>query len=387
MSLLITDTSTLAGFCARLRGEEFVTVDTEFMRDRTYWPKLCLVQVGGEREAAAIDALAPGIDLSPLLELTGGGSVTTVMHAARQDLEIFYRLGRLPKPLYDTQVAAMVCGFGEEVAYDTLVSRLAKAQLDKSSRFTDWSRRPLSEAQITYALGDVTHLRTVYRALREEIERRGRTSWVEEEMAGLTDPANFEPPAEDAWKRLKIRTRDRQFLAIVQELATWRELEARRRDLPRARIIRDDLLMEVAASKPRTVEELRSLERVNVDRESAAGIAAAVARALAIPRDQLPKLPEQVQLPRGTGPVIDLMRVLLKQRSEAADVAQRLVASSGDLEAIALDDEAQVPALHGWRREIFGDDALALKRGRLALAAGPGGVRVLAREGEGWREA
>jgi ribonuclease D len=387
MSLLITDTPTLAAFCARLRGEEFVTVDTEFMRDRTYWPKLCLVQVGGEREAAAIDALAPGIDLSPLLELTGGGSVTTVMHAARQDLEIFYRLGRLPKPLYDTQVAAMVCGFGEEVAYDTLVSRLAKAQLDKSSRFTDWSRRPLSDAQITYALGDVTHLRTVYRALREEIERRGRTSWVEEEMAGLTDPANFEPPAEDAWKRLKIRTRDRQFLAIVQELATWRELEARRRDLPRARIIRDDLLMEVAASKPRTVEELRSLERVNVDRESAAGIAAAVARALAIPRDQLPKLPEQVQLPRGTGPVIDLMRVLLKQRSEAADVAQRLVASSGDLEAIALDDEAQVPALHGWRREIFGDDALALKRGRLALAAGPGGVRVLAREGEGWREA
>jgi ribonuclease D len=387
MSLLITDTPTLAAFCARLQGEEFVTVDTEFMRDRTYWPKLCLVQVGGEREAAAIDALAPGIDLSPLLELTGGGSVTTVMHAARQDLEIFHRLGRLPRPLYDTQVAAMVCGFGEEVAYDTLVSRLAKAQLDKSSRFTDWSRRPLSEAQITYALGDVTHLRTVYRALREEIERRGRTSWVEEEMAGLTDPANFEPPAEDAWKRLKIRTRDRQFLAIVQELATWRELEARRRDLPRARIIRDDLLMEVAASKPRTVEELRSLERVNVDRESAAGIAAAVARALAIPRDQLPRLPEQVQLPRGTGPVIDLMRVLLKQRSEAADVAQRLVASSGDLEAIALDDEAQVPALHGWRREIFGDDALALKRGRLALAAGPGGVRVLAREGEGWREA
>jgi ribonuclease D len=384
---LITDTETLAAFCARLRGEEFVTVDTEFMRDRTYWPRLCLVQVGGEGEAAAIDALAPGIDLSPLLELTGDGSVLTVMHAARQDLEIFYRLGRLPRPLYDTQVAAMVCGFGEEVAYDTLVSRLAKAQLDKSSRFTDWSRRPLSEAQITYALGDVTHLRTVYRVLRDEIERRGRTSWVEEELAGLTDPANFEPPAEDAWKRLKIRTRDRQFLAIVQELAAWRELEARRRDLPRARIIRDDLLMEVAASKPRTVEELRSLERVNVDRESAAGIVAAVARAMAIPRDKLPKLPEQVQLPRGTGPVIDLLRVLLKQRCEAADVAQRLVANSGDLEAIALDDAAPVPALHGWRREIFGDAALALKQGRLALAAGAGGVRVLAREGEGWREA
>src|SRR5215213_9141628 len=220
---LITDTATLAAFCARLKAETFVTVDTEFMRDRTYWPRLCLVQVGGEEEAAAIDPLAPGIDLTPLLDLMGDTAVLKVMHAARQDLEIFYRLGRMPLPLFDTQVAAMVCGFGEEVAYDTLVSRLAKAHLDKSSRFTDWARRPLTPAQITYALGDVTHLRTVYRALVEEIERRGRTAWVEEELSGLTDPALFEPPAEEAWKRLKIRTRDRQFLAIVQELATWRE--------------------------------------------------------------------------------------------------------------------------------------------------------------------
>jgi ribonuclease D len=317
----------------------------------------------------------------------GDTAVLKVMHAARQDLEIFYRLGRMPLPLFDTQVAAMVCGFGEEVAYDTLVSRLAKAHLDKSSRFTDWARRPLTPAQITYALGDVTHLRTVYRALVEEIERRGRTAWVEEELFGLTDPALFEPPAEEAWKRLKIRTRDRQFLAIVQELATWREQEARRRDLPRARIIRDDLLMEVAASRPRSAEELRSLERVNVDRESAAGIVATVAKALAIPKDQLPRLPEQVQLPRGIGPTVDLLRVLLKQRSEAEDVAQRLIATGSDLEAIAADDQAQVPALHGWRLDLFGRDALALKRGDLALTTGEGRVTLLARDGETWRPA
>jgi ribonuclease D len=384
---LITDSATLAAFCTRLRGESFVTVDTEFMRDRTYWPRLCLVQVGGEEEAAAIDPLAPGIDLTPLLDLMGDTAVLKVMHAARQDLEIFYRLGRMPLPLFDTQVAAMVCGFGEEVAYDTLVSRLAKAHLDKSSRFTDWARRPLTPAQITYALGDVTHLRTVYRALVEEIERRGRTAWVEEELSDLTDPALFEPPAEEAWKRLKIRTRDRQFLAIVQELATWREQEARRRDLPRARIIRDDLLMEVAASRPRSAEELRSLERVNVDRESAAGIVATVAKALAIPKDQLPRLPEQVQLPRGIGPTVDLLRVLLKQRSEAEDVAQRLIATGSDLEAIAADDQAQVPALHGWRLDLFGRDALALKRGDLALTTGEGRVTLLARDGETWRPA
>ncbi len=384
---LITDTGTLAAFCDRLRQETFVTVDTEFMRDRTYWPRLCLVQVGGEEEAAAVDPLAPGIDLTPLLDLMGDAAVLKVMHAARQDLEIFYRLGRLPVPLFDTQVAAMVCGFGEEVAYDTLVAKLAKAQLDKSSRFTDWARRPLTEAQIRYALGDVTYLRTVYQALKAEIDRRGRTAWVEEELAQLTSPDNFEPPATDAWKRLKIRTRDRQFLAIVQELATWREQEARRRDLPRARIIRDDLLMEVAASRPGSVEELRKLERVNVDRESAAGVVAAIRRALAIPREELPRLPEPTALPRGAGPVIDLLRVLLKQRCEAADVAQRLVATSGDLEAIAVDDAADVPALHGWRHEIFGRDALALKHGQVALAAGERGVQVLARDGDTWRPA
>jgi ribonuclease D len=303
MTALIADTETLAAFCARLRAsDQFVTVDTEFMRDRTYWPRLCLVQVGGEAEAAAVDPLSPGIDLGPLLDLMADPAVLKVMHAARQDLEIFHLLGRIPSPFFDTQVAAMVCGFGEEVAYDTLVAKLARAQIDKSSRFTDWARRPLTPAQVTYALGDVTHLRTVYRELKADIDRRGRASWVEEELRALTDPANFEPPAEDAWKRLKIRTRDRQFLAIVQELATWRELEARRRDLPRQRIIRDDLLMEVAASKPRSVEELRSLERVNVDRESAAGIVASIARALAIPATSSRSCPRPPSSPAAPAP-------------------------------------------------------------------------------------
>jgi ribonuclease D len=365
---LITDTNVLADFCARMREERFVAVDTEFMRDRTYWPRLCLVQVAGEKEAVAIDALAPGIDLAPLVALMADTAVLKVMHAARQDLEIFYRLGQMPRPFFDTQVAAMVCGFGEEVAYDTLVSKVAKAQLDKSSRFTDWARRPLTEAQIRYALGDVTHLRVIYESLAQRIEQAGRMSWVEEELSALTDPALYAQVPEEAWKRLKLRSRDGRFVAIVQALAAWREREAQRRDLPRARIVRDDLLLEVAANRPQTVEELRSLERVSIDREGAAAVVAAIQAVMALPRSALPQLPEPVVLPRGIGPIVDLLRVLLKYRCEEAEVAQRLVASTADLEAIAVDDAADVPALHGWRREIFGEDALALKAGRLALA-------------------
>jgi ribonuclease D len=366
---LITDNAALAAFCGRMRQERFVAVDTEFMRDRTYWPKLCLVQVAGAEEAVAIDPLAPGLDLAPLLEVMADEAVLKVMHAARQDLEIFHRLGRLPRPFFDSQVAAMVCGFGEEVAYDTLVAKLAKAQLDKSSRFTDWARRPLSEQQVSYALGDVTHLRVIYEKLAARIDEAGRMGWVAEEFEALLDPALYEQPPEEAWRRLKLRSRDARFIAIVQALAAWREREAQRRDLPRARVIRDDLLMEVAANRPQTVEELRSLERVNLDRESAAKVVAAIQDVLAMPKSALPQLPEPVLLPRGIGPTVDLLRVLLKHRCEEGEVAQRLVASTADLEAIAVDDAAaDVPALHGWRREIFGEDALALKAGRLALA-------------------
>ena len=365
---LITDTPSLAAFCDRMRAERFVAIDTEFMRDRTYWPKLCLVQAAGAAEAVAIDALAPGIDLGPLVELMGDPAVLKVMHAARQDLEIFHRLGQLPRGFFDTQVAAMVCGFGEEVAYETLVNKLAKAQLDKSSRFTDWSRRPLSEAQIRYALGDVTHLRMIYEKLNARIEETGRLSWVAEELAALLQPALYENPPAEAWRRLKLRSRDGRFVAIVQNLAAWREEQAQRRDLPRARIVRDDILLEIAANRPQTVEELRGLDRVSLDKESAAAAVAAIKAAMALPKAELPKLPEPIVLPRGIGPIVDLLRVLLKYRCEEAEVAQRLVAGTADLEAIAVDDAADVPALHGWRREIFGEQALALKAGRLALA-------------------
>jgi ribonuclease D len=364
---LITDNRSLAEFCGRMRGERFVTIDTEFMRDRTYYPKLCLVQVAGEQEAVAIDPLAPGLDLAPLLAVLADPAVLKVMHAARQDLEIFFHLGQLPAPFFDTQVAAMVCGFGEEVAYDTLVSKLAGAHLDKSSRFTDWARRPLSEAQIRYALGDVTHLRVIYEKLAARIEQAGRTGWVEEELQALLDPNLYRQLPEEAWRRLKLRTRDARFVAIVQSLAAWREREAQRRDLPRARILRDDLLMEVAANRPQSVEELKALDRVNLDRESVGGVVAAIKSAMALPKGALPAVPEAVVLPRGVGPTVDLLRVLLKYRSEESGVAQRLLASTAELEAIAVDDEAEVPALHGWRREIFGEDALALKAGRLAL--------------------
>ena len=365
---LITDNEALTAFCGRMRAERFVAIDTEFMRDRTYYPRLCLVQVAGESEAVAIDSLAPGLDLAPLLGLLADEAVLKVMHAARQDLEIFYHLGTMPRPFFDTQVAAMVCGFGEEVAYDTLVSRLAGAQLDKSSRFTDWARRPLSPAQIHYALGDVTHLRVIYQKLAERLEQAGRTGWVVEELEALLEPRLYAQPPEDAWRRLKLRSRDARFIAIVQALAAWREREAQRRDLPRARVVRDDLLLEVAASRPQSVEELRALDRVNLDRDSAAGVVAAIRSAMALPKSELPPVPEQVVLPRGIGPTVDLLRVLLKLRSEESDVAQRLLASTAELEAIAVDDHADVPALHGWRREIFGEDALGLKAGRLALA-------------------
>ena len=365
---LITDNEALTAFCGRMRAERFVAIDTEFMRDRTYYPRLCLVQVAGESEAVAIDSLAPGLDLAPLLGLLADEAVLKVMHAARQDLEIFYHLGAMPRPFFDTQVAAMVCGFGEEVAYDTLVSRLAGAQLDKSSRFTDWARRPLSPAQIHYALGDVTHLRVIYGKLAERLEQAGRTGWVVEELEALLEPRLYAQPPEDAWRRLKLRSRDARCIAIVQALAAWREREAQRRDLPRARVVRDDLLLEVAASRPQSVEELRALDRVNLDRDSAAGVVAAIRSAMALPKSELPPVPEQVVLPRGIGPTVDLLRVLLKLRSEESDVAQRLLASTAELEAIAVDDQADVPALHGWRREIFGEDALGLKAGRLALA-------------------
>ena len=366
---LLTKTAEVDEFCRYLADQPYVAIDTEFMRDRTYWPKLCLVQLAGKDRFAAIDPLAPDIDLEPLFDLMANPSVVKVFHACRQDVEIFYHLtGRTPTPIFDSQLAAMVLGYGDEVGYESLVTKIAKVRIDKSSRFTDWSRRPLSEQQLDYALADVTHLRVIYERLLAELEEAGRTDWANQELAELTSADTYEQPPELAWKRVKIRSKDRRFIAIVQALASWREREAQNRDLPRNRIIRDDLMMEVAANRPTSPEEIAKLRRISVDKRSMAGMADAIQSALDLPKDELPKLPTPNKLPRGIGPVVDLLRVLLKFQCEEHHVAQRLVANTGDLEAIAADDHADVRALRGWRYEVFGKAALDLKHGRLGLA-------------------
>jgi ribonuclease D len=380
---LITDTATLAAFCQRLSRAEFVTVDTEFMREKTYWPQLCLVQLGGPDEAAAIDPMAAGIDLAPLFELMGDKAVLKVFHAARQDIEIFLHLsGKVPEPLFDTQVAAMVCGFGDSVSYETLASQLARARIDKSMRFTDWSRRPLTEKQLHYALSDVTHLRLAFERLRHRLERDGRAEWVAEEMAQLADPKTYIVEPEEAWRRLKSRSNSPRFLMVLKELAAWREREAREKDLPRQRLLKDDSLMEIAAQAPTSVDELahtRGLSRNAAEGKLGAALLAAVGRALSTPEAEWPQPVERTELPRGLGPVVDLLKVLLKLKGDEHDVAQRLIASSSDLEWIAADDNADVPALHGWRRGLFGEDALKLKHGQLglALAAHGKGLRLI----------
>jgi ribonuclease D len=372
---LLTTTAEVAALCTELAREPYVAIDTEFMRDRTYFPKLCLIQLAGAKRQAAIDPLAKGIDLAPLLALLADPNVLKVFHAARQDIEIFYRLtGKVPAPLFDTQIAAMVCGYGEEVGYDTLVSQIAKGRVDKSSRFTDWSRRPLSPQQLAYALGDVSHLRVIYERLARQLEQTGRSEWVAQELADLTDPATYEQPLDEAWKRIKVRSREPRFLAILRALAAWREAEAQRRDLPRNRIVRDDLLLEIAANRPTAVEEVAKLRRISLDRQSAEGVARTVRAALALPESALPQVEPPPKLPRGLGPVIELLRVLLKLKCEEHHVAQRLVATAGDLEAIATQSRSDVAALKGWRLEVFGRAALALKRGELALAIADGQI-------------
>ena len=372
---LLTGTEELARLCAELAREPFVAIDTEFMRDRTYFPKLCLVQVAGAGRHAAIDPLAQGLDLAPLLALMTNPAVVKVFHAARQDVEIFHHLGgAIPMPLFDTQLAAMVCGYGEEVGYETLVARLTKARIDKSSRFTDWSRRPLTKQQLDYALADVIHLRVVYQRLDALLRQTGRSEWVAQELAGLTDPHTYEQPPDEAWRRIKLRSREPRFLAIVQALAAWREREAQRRDLPRNRIVRDDLLLELAANRPRSTDDIAKLRRISLDRASAAAVVAAVRSALELPEALLPAVEPPPKLPRGIGPLVELLRVLLKFQCEEHNVAQRLVATTADLEAIAAFDAPDVPALRGWRLEVFGRAALTLKQGKLALAVDKGQV-------------
>jgi ribonuclease D len=382
MSLLITKTDDLAAFRERLRGAEYVTVDTEFMREKTFYPQLCLIQIAGPDEAAAVDPLAPGIDLSPVWDLIADEGVLKVFHAARQDLEIFLNLaGRLPRPLFDTQVAAMVCGFGESVSYEQLASKLAGARIDKTSRFTDWSARPLTERQVVYALSDVTHLRPVYDKLSRRLRKNGRTEWLAEEMAILTDPATYRSEPDEAWRRFRVRPTDKpRFLAVLKEIAAWREREAQRKDMPRSRVLRDENVLEIAAHQPTTVDDLartRGLGRGFAEGRYGQEILQAVQRGLELPPDAVPRPDARPEPAPGTGPLVELLKVLLKMVCDDAGVAAKLVASSADLDAIAADDDAAVPAMHGWRRELFGERALELKHGRLALAVKDKRVKVV----------
>ncbi len=380
---VIADTKTLEALCKRLAHAPFVAVDTEFMRDATYWPRLCLVQLAGPGEAAIIDPMAKGIDLEPLLKLMADSRVLKVFHAARQDVEIFFHMaGDVPRPIFDTQVAAMVCGFGEQVSYETLVAHFAGARVDKSSRFTDWSHRPLTDRQLAYALSDVTHLRLVHAGLAERLEKTGRETWLGEEMATLLDPATYRLEPDEAWQRLKPRGMSRNGLGVLKEISAWREREAQRRDLPRGRLVKDEALLEIAASQPKRIEDLariRALPRGNADGPFGKALLEAVARGLALPADKVPTLPDRPNLPRGLGPVVEVLKVLLKMTCETHHVAAKLVASVADLERIAA-GESDVPALRGWRHEVFGKDASALLEGQLGLAVEGGQVRVVAHE-------
>jgi ribonuclease D len=378
---LITETEALAALCERLRRESFVTVDTEFMRERTYWPELCLVQLGGEHEVAVVDALAPGLDLAPLGALLADVNVVKVFHAARQDVEIFLlRFGAVPVPLYDTQIAAMVAGFGDQVSYDALARALANASIDKAHRFSDWAARPLSPAQIAYAAADVTHLRHIYTGLTARLEREGRTKWVAEEMAALAEPATYRADPETQWERLKPRSHNRRFLGLLRAAAAWREREAQRVNIPRQRLVKDETLLEIAATAPATAADLaraRGISEGFAKGKSGASLLAALAEARTLPDSALPEIPRDRAGPSPSPALVALLKVLLAAQSEAHHVAPRLLANSDDLERLAAGD-TDVPALQGWRREVFGEQALALRAGRVALGVDGRRVKLIA---------
>jgi len=370
---LISKTAELAEFCEHQRAASYVTVDTEFLRDNSYWPKLCVVQVAGPEDAIAIDALSKEMDLAPLFDLLFEPKILKVMHAARQDMEIFFHeTGKLPAPLFDTQVAAMVCGFGDSVAYDVLVRNLTGAHIDKASRFTDWSRRPLKKQQIDYAISDVTHLRRIYEKLARQLEKSGRAAWLEEEMSILTSPGTYRLDPETAWKRLKTRSHDPRYLAVLREVAAWREEEAQTRNVPRNRVLRDEQLYDIAAHRPATAAELAHTR--GIDQSLAQGrigkqVLKAVDDGLQVPEEDCPRPRPRREIPQGIGPLMDLLKVLLKLKCEEAGVAQKLVANTADLERIAAGEREDLPVLQGWRRQIFGEDALKLLDGRLGLFA------------------
>jgi ribonuclease D len=377
---VITRTKELEELSRELAAGPFVAVDTEFMRETTYWPKLCLIQAAGPEADAVIDPLAEGLSLDPFLELMADKQVLKVFHAARQDLEIFLKLGgTLPAPLFDSQIAAMACGYGDTIAYDALVQQVLKRRLDKSSRFTDWSRRPLSDAQMSYALADVTHLRDLYPKLRDKLERENRSDWLDEEHANLLDPDIYDTTPENAWERLKLRKTTADYVLALQTAAAWRERQAQARDVPRGRIVKDDALYEIAEHRPKSAadfERMRAVPRGFGNSRSAGELIAELNRAFADTNRVATKIDRPPPLPSGIGPTVELLKVLLRYEAEAHQVAPRLIASVADIEAIAAKDDADVPALKGWRRKVFGERALALKHGKMALKLERGKVAI-----------
>ncbi len=368
---VITTTSELADACSVLAAADFVAVDTEFMREQTFWPHLCLIQLAGPAAELIVDPLAPGLDLKPFWELMANENVVKVFHAARQDIEIVVaEAGKVPHPVFDTQVAAMVCGFGDSVSYVNLVKKVTGRDLDKSSRFTDWSRRPLSSKQLTYALGDVTHLRDIYRYLQGELDATGRASWLDEEMGLLTDPKTYETHPDEAWQRLKLRVKSRKALGVLIELAAWRDRLAQAQDVPRGRILRDEALYDIANQSPTTPEQLSELRTLSdgFSRSARAReIIEAVKKGLARDPKTLPALNHGNQLSAEATATLELLKVLLKASAAKHKVAPRLIADASDLERMAGEAEPDVPAMKGWRRQLFGEDAVRLKRGELAL--------------------
>jgi ribonuclease D len=377
---LITTTNDLAAVCSRMAQHPFVTVDTEFLRETTYYPLLCVAQMASPEEAVVIDALATGINLDPFFALMANESVVKVFHAARQDIEIVWNMAEtIPHPIVDTQVAAMVLGYGDSISYDQLVQRITGDTLDKSHRFTDWTRRPLSDAQIAYALSDVTHLRDVYLKLATDLEKRGRSNWVEAEMDVLTSPETYRADPERAWERLKSRVRKPKELAVLIEVAAWREREAQNRDVPRGRVIKDEVIGDIAVQAPTTIERLghlRSLPKGFERSRWGEQIIDAVKRGLDRDHKTLPRLERFRPAPNGAA-TVELLKVLLRMTAEQHGVAAKVIATVDDLDRIAAADDADVPAMKGWRRELFGEKALALKHGRLALAIDKGRVAIV----------
>jgi len=374
---LIATSDDLAAVCTRMARHPFVTVDTEFLRETTYYPLLCVAQMASPEEAVVIDALATGIDLAPFFALMANEKIVKVFHAARQDIEIVWNMAKtIPHPIVDTQVAAMVLGYGDSISYDQLVQRITGDTLDKSHRFTDWTRRPLSDAQIAYALSDVTHLRDVYTKLATDLDRRGRNNWVEAEMDVLTSPDTYRADPERAWERLKSRVRKPKELAVLIEIAAWREREAQSRDVPRGRVIKDDVLGDIAVQAPTTLERLANLRSLPKGFERSRWgeqIIEAVKRGLGRDHKTLPRLDRFRPATNGAA-TVELLKVLLRMTAERHSVAAKVIATVDDLDRIAADDDADVPAMKGWRRELFGEKALALKHGRLALAVDKGKV-------------